>query len=161
MTDKIKVKIIALNNNIIMTDREKWIILLYKFQVQNETFIFKIYTVRTYDVTDKTYEELTWYNCYYATFELMYLWQKYRTNEQGTSCIHLWHMQVNHPYPGLFIQDVRYCIWNWSFIIVSSFTRFATLSSFCNFDIPGPNVCTPCTRVLKYSPELNYFPSQR
>ena len=60
MTNKIEVKTITIMNNENMTDwKENESYLYMKFDILNETFIFKLLTVRTYDGTAETYEELT------------------------------------------------------------------------------------------------------
>ena len=60
MTYKIEVKAITIDNNENMTDwKENESYLHKKFDVKNETWIFQLFTVRTYDGTAKTYEELT------------------------------------------------------------------------------------------------------
>ena len=60
MTYKIKVKAITINNNENMTDcKENESYLHMKFDGYNETLIFRLSTVRNYDGTAETYEELT------------------------------------------------------------------------------------------------------
>ena len=60
MTYKIKVKAVTINNNENIIDwKENELSLNKKFDVWNETLIFQLSTVRTYDRTAETYEELT------------------------------------------------------------------------------------------------------
>ena len=60
MTYKTEVKAITINNNVNMTDwKENESYLHKKFDIKYEAFIFQLSTVRTYDGTAKTYEELT------------------------------------------------------------------------------------------------------
>ena len=60
MTYRIKIKAIAINNNVNMTDwKENESYLHKKNEVENETLIFQLLTERTYDETAETYEELT------------------------------------------------------------------------------------------------------
>ena len=67
MTYKIKIKAITINNNINMTDwKENKSYLHKKNDVLNETLIFQLSNVRTYDRTTEIYEELTQSIHYYA-----------------------------------------------------------------------------------------------
>ena len=60
MANQIKVKTITINNNENITDwKENESYLYMKFYLYNETLIFKLSTVRTYDGTAEKYEELT------------------------------------------------------------------------------------------------------
>ena len=60
MTNKIEVKAITKKYNENMTDwKENEFYLQKKFDVYNVTLIFQISTVRTYDGTAETYEEVT------------------------------------------------------------------------------------------------------
>ena len=60
MKEYIEVKNITINNNVNMTDwRENELYLYMEYDVKNETLIFQLSTVRTYDGTSETYEEST------------------------------------------------------------------------------------------------------
>ena len=56
MTDKIKVKIIALKNDLIMTEQNKMNHTYILKMRWTETLIFKLETECTYDVIAETYE---------------------------------------------------------------------------------------------------------